>query len=312
MYKSDKIDPRIYAELMSQIKRLNTDWISIRKSRQYKWGLVLTEFIDNIHSLKFSQLSKSIKRWIKGYKSGKIKSVFSYKDDNEKGNQSYYFSSERIVIYTAVFGSYDQIVEPYCIPDNCDFFIFTDQDISEKSIWKKAQCPNLNGMSSAEKNRYIKMNPHYLFKDYKYSIYLDGNVQPITDLTEYINKLTPIGLGIHRHKIRSCIYDELKAVVKTKRMSVLEATKYKQHAIDLGMPRNYGLLQCSVIVREHHNPICIDIMENWWKEYMEYGKRDQLYLPLVLFTHHISIEQVAVLGNDLYNNPSFRVLNHKS
>ena len=77
------------------------------------------------------------------------------------------------------------------------------------------------------------------------------------------------------------------------------------------MPKNYGLLQCNLIVREHNNETCIKIMQDWWQEFKNYSKRDQISLPHVLYKNNIKIENVGILGNNIYPNPSFRILTHK-
>lgn len=309
MYYSNNMDSVLYSQLMSHIKKVNADWLSLRKSRQYKWGLFIDEVIDDVCHFNFLRLYKSFKKWNRGKKSTAIKSTV--RQNIVKRKEPNYFSKERIAIYTAILGVYDKVLEPYCIPDNCDYYIFTDQQIPQNSIWRKMEWPSiLNGMSNMEKNRYLKMHPHALFDDYKYSIYVDGNVQIVTDLTEYINCLGDNGIGIHAHNTRSCIYDELIAVVETNRMSRAEGERYRLYIQEKGMPQNYGLMQCSVIVREHGKTSCINIMEDWWNMYMKYGKRDQLYLPFVLFRYNISVEEITVLGNNLYNNPSFRVETH--
>lgn len=306
MYYSNNVNSVLYSQLMSHVKKVNADWLSLRKSRQYKWGLFIDEVMNDLYHFNFIRLYESLKKWYRGKRSAAIKSIVGQNIVERK--EPNYFSKERIAIYTVIFGAYDKVLEPYCVPDNCDYYIFTDQCIPQDSIWKKMECSSiLNDMSNAEKNRYLKMHPHILFDDYKYSIYVDGNVQIVTDLTEYVNYLGNNGIGIHAHNTRSCIYDELVAIVKTNRMSESEGERYRLYIQEKKMPKNYGLMQCSVIVREHGKPSCISIMEDWWEMYMKYGKRDQLYLPFVLFRHNISVDEITVLGNDLYNNPSFRV-----
>lgn len=309
MFYSDSISSELYSQLMEQIKTINSDWLSLRKSKQYRLGLVIVETFNNIRCIKFHSLLKSLRRWSRGMKSRRIVS-FNTKNitDNKQPN---YFSLHRIAIYTAIFGDYDKIPEPYFLPDNCDFYIFTDQDISINSVWKKKECPNeIETMTNAEKNRYIKMHPHKIFTEYDYSIYVDGNIHIITDLTEYVNKLNDIGLGIHLHNTRQCIYKELETCVKTGRFSDMEAKRFRKILNEKEMPEEFGLLQCSVIVREHKKDICIHLMNEWWNMYKKYGKRDQLYLPFVLFMNNIPIDKVGILGNDLYSNPSFRITNH--
>ena len=77
------------------------------------------------------------------------------------------------------------------------------------------------------------------------------------------------------------------------------------------MPHNYGLLQCNVIVREHHNEMCKKIMEEWWEEFLKHPQRDQISLPYVLYKNKIPTNKISILGNNVYNNPSFRVILHK-
>ena len=155
------------------------------------------------------------------------------------------------------------------------------------------------------------MHPNEIFPEYKYSIYVDGNIKIISDLTEYVNLLNENGIGIHLHHLRNCVFDELHAVTKSKRIDKESAKKHEKYLIENGMPRNYGLLQCNVIVRDHNNPICIKIMNEWWKEFKKNSKRDQLSLPYVLYKNDIPVEKIGVLGTNVYRNPSFRILLHK-
>ena len=307
MFYNKELEP-LYSNIMLNIKDLNRDWITLRNSKQYRVGLVLLEISKDLRHLRIKRLYKSIKKWIRGKRSDSVKSYINVKIEKNTPN---YFSAERIAVYTAIFGNYDKPISPYCYPDNCDYYIFTDQIIDKDSPWKILETPELIGMSNTEKNRYLKMHPHKLFPEYKYSVYVDGNVQIVTDLTECINKLNSSGIGIHRHAIRNCIYKELEAIVKTNRMSTLDAQKFVKYAQEFNMPNNYGLLQCSVIAREHNNPVCIKIMEEWWRLFSCFGKRDQLYLPLALYMNGIQIDEVAVLGDNLYANPSFRVIRHQ-
>ena len=168
-------------------------------------------------------------------------------------------------------------------------------------------------MSNIDKNRFVKMFPNLFFKEYKYSIYVDGNVQILTDLTEYINKIdSEIGIGIHKHHLRDCVYDELIAITKMNKKNRVMAKEYKKKLDNNNMPKNYGLLQCNIIAREHSNKVCQKIMKEWWNEFESGIKRDQVSLPYVLYRNNITVDSVGTLGNNVYNNPSFRIINHNN
>lgn len=61
------------------------------------------------------------------------------------------------------------------------------------------------------------MNPHLVFTDYDYSVYIDGNIQLVGDPSEFVNQLSPLGIGLHKHRARNCAYDEAKAVLDLKK-----------------------------------------------------------------------------------------------
>lgn len=229
-------------------------------------------------------------------------------------NKADYFSEERIAVYTSVFGGYDKIINPIVAPDNCDFFIFTDCVIDEDSIWKKIDISlsdfGLEGKNDIEKNRFFKMHPHKLFPDYKYSIYIDGNIKIMTDLTEFIKDMNPYGLVMHNHYRQNCVYKEIKKCKKIKKDKRENLELHYKHLKENGMPNNYGMLEAPIIVREHSNDRCIKIMEDWWDEFEKYSKRDQISLPYVLFKENIRINEIAKLGNDIYSNFAFKKVSH--
>lgn len=299
----------LYTEYMNNLKKLNSDWLSLRNSKEYKFGMVINKTCNTIKHLNFKALFINYGNWLKGYKSKKINDELNLYEKNDLSSN--YFSNDRIAIYTVVFGNYDSVPEPLVFPNNCDYFIFTDQDIKSNSKWIKKEIPKeLQKLNNIEKNRFLKINPDMLFPDYKYSIYIDGNIQVITDLTEYVNKLNNYGLATFMHNTRNCVYSEIKAVMIWKKEKRKNLMQHKKHLEESKMPHNYGLLQCSVLVREHNNPICKKIMREWWDEFMKYSKRDQISLPYVLFSNNILVKDIGILGINLYHSPSFRVLTH--
>ena len=41
----------------------------------------------------------------------------------------------RIVVYTAIFGDYDDLYEPMVKPDNVDYVCFTDSKTLKSDVW---------------------------------------------------------------------------------------------------------------------------------------------------------------------------------
>ena len=225
-----------------------------------------------------------------------------------------YYSKDRIAIYTVIFGSYDILYDPVFLPDNCDFYIITDQSVPTSSKWKKLDInlknSNIANFSSIEKNRYYKMHPHLLFPEYKYSLYLDGNINVISDPTEFLSKISKHGIAVHNHFRRKCVYDEIESCKKNEKTDSKILLKHQKFLEENGMPRDYGMLELPIILRKHHNSKCIEIMEDWWNEYSLYSKRDQISFPHVLFKKKIRTNELSTLGEDIYSNYAFRKIKH--
>ena len=77
------------------------------------------------------------------------------------------------------------------------------------------------------------------------------------------------------------------------------------------MPRHYGLFGGGFIVREHNNPICLRIMDEWFKCYMMGFKRDQLVFSYVLYKNNIKREDLGILGINMRDNGTIILHRHK-
>ena len=219
----------------------------------------------------------------------------------ERTSNGHHFSEQRIAVYTCILDGYDQLAKLKLKPDNIDYYVITDRPPSDESMWCSLDVSQvqekLSHLSIIEQNRWYKMHPHLLFVDYDYSVYLDGNVTPISDLTEFIHRIRSTGIATHRHYIRDCVYREAQAVVQSGKDSPEHIEQHLHFLQELGMPKNYGLADCSVIARRHHDAFCISLMDQWWKEFLAHSRRDQLSFPYVLFKNGVSMADVSTLGS---------------
>lgn len=313
MYKKDAGFEQIYSEIMEAMKLLNREFLEYKQDLSKASGI--NNLLVNIKKKDF----KSIKQFfVRNYRRKKIIHYQLQKTSKKQEiyKKSNYFSKEKFVVYTVIFGKYDRLYEPYFVPDNCEFIIITDMDIPQNSKWKKFDLkklyPVLNGLNNVEKNRILKMKPQILFPEYRYSVYIDGNVQAVTDLTEIIHKIPDCGIALHFHNHRDCVYEEAKVLALLKREDPLKLQDQAEHMSKEKMPQKYGLLECNVIAREHNKEICRKVMDDWWDEFQAYSKRDQLSFPYVLYKNGIQVQEVARLGTDVRANFAFRVHEHSN
>ncbi len=220
---------------------------------------------------------------------------------------SHPYTGEKIAVYTAIYGNYDAIPEPLYKDPKCDYYIFTDQEISPDSVWKKIEADFPEAVDTAFlKNRYVKMLPHRVLNNYRYSMYLDGNLILTSAVSLYMNTFeSSCGIGMHLHPSNKSIYEEVKYNLRLKKINKNEAKIIKEQYKKDNMPKNYGMTECNVILRDHENKECVRIMESWWEHICSGIKRDQLYFTYVLFKCGHKVNELYVLGNNINSNPMF-------
>ena len=208
--------------------------------------------------------------------------------------------NKKIAVYTGIFGQYDNLYMPKVKPPNIDYYIIADEKLEDPGSyhWIPSQSIIPSEITSPiKKNRYIKMHPHLIFPQYAYSIYVDGNIQIKGDVSSFI-KNCKSGISVFMHPNRDCIFYEALTVVNYHRVVADDVCRQMKKYLDQDMPIHYGMTEMALIAREHHNPTCIKVMQDWWQEFNNGALRDQLSFMYVLWKNHLTMDDIAVLGND--------------
>lgn len=317
---SGTVDEELYTKMMNRLKEFSKSYDDVlAELDKYR------NKDDKNVSNRYKRLRKRVKK--EGLAGIVVNSFVGFKTkrkhilvrgEGAKWSEKYssdYFSNQKIAVYTAVFGNYDNIKEPVIIPDNCDFYIVTNQDVPEESIWKKVDISkfdsDIKNLTNKEKNLYFRSHPDLLFKDYEYSIYLDGNIMPITDLTELVNYIDNCGIGMFRHPDRQCIYDECNACMYFGMISSEAGERHIDYLERNHMPHNYGLLETGIIARKHNLYICKKVMDDWWNEFIHSPRRDQLSFTYALYKNDISVEEVALPYKSMTDFYGIKKFSHK-
>ena len=234
------------------------------------------------------------------------------KDDNKDRKAKSMLNipaSEKLVIYTVLFGNYDALKEPLYVTPNCDYYILTNQDVRADSVWKKYPLEKFNeqvkGFSNLEKARFFKLHPHLLFSEYKYSMFIDANLQMVTDMRPVFAQLEDNFIAIHNQPGRDCVYQEATEIIVIGKAEKSEVMKQMMTYKKEGFPEHYGLFRTCVVVREHNNERCKKLMELWWNEINRFTKRDQLSFTYALWKIGLDKTAVSNLGYDIRINPRF-------
>jgi|TARA_Y100000590_G_scaffold15147_1_gene18207 hypothetical protein len=207
------------------------------------------------------------------------------------------------VLYTSVFGDYDDVVEPK-LPSGWDWKYF-----SEKNSLPLYSDNNRNA-------KRFKILPHRYLKEYEYSIFMDGNMYVVGNVDELVDKyLNDCNIAFFNHlhnqlDPRDCIYDEYNAIINLGNNDPNK--KYKDNPDIMneqinryykdGYPSHNGLITGMVILRRHNEKDCIQVMEDWWTEIKYGSKRDQLSFNYVAWKNKTKFNY---MDGDSRNNQYF-------
>jgi len=215
--------------------------------------------------------------------------------------ETYYPFKKRkqIVVYTCILGDYDYLKEPLCDSLECDYFLISDRAPINQSVYKYINISELGVekiRDNTRRNRYCKMMPHIIFPEYKYSLYIDGSMQLKTErFSEKIANLPKTRIMVYADNFLDCLYMEAMRAAESQRdKKEIFISQMEKYWLE-GMPEHFGAALCPVLLREHNNPICIKLMNEWWHEVENYSRKDQVSFPYVIWKNQFTMSDVATL-----------------
>ena len=225
-----------------------------------------------------------------------------------KNNQ--YWNMNNKVIYTCITGNYEKIVDPSYVQKDFDYICFTDNMNQTSKVWKFIPIPEeLTELTKVKQQRTIKICPHLYLPQYNESIWVDGSVDILGDMNDFIKNYCcdkNKSVFIRKHPVRNCIYKESVACSYGKDTWANmkpQMDKYKNEHF----PENYGLVESNMIYRRHNDPYCINLMNKWAAEVKNYSHRDQLSFNYALWK--IGDDSFQYLDTKLINSKYFKWYN---
>lgn len=277
-------------------------------------GVLDMNYSKNERSNFWKKVKKFCRYFITGYIFDINKNRKGFAKLNEFVPTKKQFPEYKLAIYTVSTGKYDNIKNPIYVDENIDYFIFTDQELDNNSVWNRKPIPeNMKGKTSLELARYLKINPHLFFSEYDYSMFIDGNVCITCDVRPLFYTLIDQKktIAIHRHQNRDCIYEEAKAIYAAGKASMKSMSKQLSFYKQEGFPTHFGLFETNIVIRKHNEEKCKAIMETWSEQIVEWTKRDQLSFTYALWKNGMTADSVLSLGNNSRRNPYFIVDSHR-
>lgn len=232
-----------------------------------------------------------------------------YKQTERKKNKH-----KKIAVFTCITGGYDKLNIPECIEENCDYYLITDlpddQKIENDEYYIRLNIsevvPQSDRYTPKAQNRYCKTHGYKIFEGYDYSVYLDGNLKIIGKSSELVKFVGPYGVAFHELPRENDVFSHAMEIAVGKRIGRDDTAIEMKKMLSEGFPFHYGMAECSVVICENKNKVAQQILNNWFIKYdQSLAKRDQFYLPYVLWKMGINVDEVCTLPGDLRNNGYF-------
>ena len=217
---------------------------------------------------------------------------------------------KRIAVYTAIIGDYDCLKIPTAIDADCDYYCFTERDISWQDVWVRRDI-QWHHPDPVRVSRHIKHNPHVYFADYEWSIWLDANLQ----LACVPQALMPAAadtwdFATWRHPYRDCAYAEAEQCVREGKDDPETIRAQMRRYQDSGFPVQAGLTENNILVRRHNAANMIELAQAWWDEIVHGSRRDQLSFPFVARRRALRIAYLGDFGSNARNDSRVNFFSH--
>jgi len=219
------------------------------------------------------------------------------------------------VVYTCITNGYDDIheIETYHYVDkDWDYVCFSDDEalIAKKrvGIWQIRKLA-FSAKDSTRNGRWHKTHPHVILPEYDESIYIDGNINILSDyLFRQIRRIDkPIIVPQHQYNL--CLYSEYRDVLAAELDDAAVISEEEAFVRGEGMPENYGFLETNIFYRRHNDAVVKKVMDEWWGMIERFSKRDQLSITYALWKNGIPIDGMT-LGNARFLSKDFLVFPH--
>ena len=222
---------------------------------------------------------------------------------------------KKYVIYTAMVGGYDEIMQPVVIDDRFDYILFSN-DIKEDrvGVWQVRPIAYTNP-DNTRICRYVKTHPEELLPGYDASVWMDSNIRIMTSAVyERIVELYESGslIASINHPERDCIYDEAFEVMYIRYEQEHVVVDWCHKLRQEGYPKHNGLYETGVMFRAHTNEKIQAVDAMWWNCIEKCSKRDQLSFNYVLWKLGVKCHYFLDELLNTRNSADFSIVMHKN
>ena len=210
----------------------------------------------------------------------------------------------KIAIFTAIFGTKDNLIENQPSIEGVNYICFTDTNFISKT-WNVIKTDLWND-DVVRTSKMCKILPHIFLKDYDYTIWVDGHCRVSEMIVLPVKELEKGKSFIAlRHDKHTSLYEEAEYCIKIGKVRYIDIIDQINRYKSDGYKSDNGLFKNSIIWRRNDDPNLNSCMEDWWDEIKNGCFRDQLSLMYVFwkrnFSNFLSIDNTADVQGKLFN-----------
>lgn len=216
-------------------------------------------------------------------------------------------ADSNLVVYTAIFGDYDVLIDPEVVEVGVDYVCFTDDETLTSDVW---EIRNVTPMTEPSlSNRRIKILAHEYLEEYDISVYIDGNIQILERVEPLVEDyLSATDFALYKHPKRTSVFEEAEACIEKNKAKESPVREQLEHYRDAEFPDDQGLSTNRILLRRHQKPEIKELMWSWWREVSERVSRDQLSLMFVLWKHDL---EYNLIPHSVEDAPQFAIHPHR-
>lgn len=175
------------------------------------------------------------------------------------------------VIYTAIFGKYDDLKEPSFVTKGWKYVCFTDQDIASP-VWEIRKVPVMD-CGPAKTARYYKIMFHKHIET-EFSIWIDGTFIINTDLNRWWKRFKE-PFTAAQHPYDNCIYKDAESCMSAGKGHLKTIERQIALYKVIGIRKNSGLIASGMLMRQKTEAVK-KFCKAWWNQVDQWSERDQI------------------------------------
>jgi hypothetical protein len=186
-------------------------------------------------------------------------------------------SARKIVVYTAIMGDYDELLDPFSHEEDVSYVCFTDSEKLRSTTWNLVHVP-VQYRDPRRTAKIYKMYPHLLFPKSDISIWIDGSCRVMGSLTSFLDSYldSDCSFACFPHPRRTTAREEREACKRYRKDEVKLIDEQGNDYVTEQFPDAEQLIAGGVLIRRHMRPDVIQFDELWYREVDKYSVRDLL------------------------------------